>query len=205
MDRTLEFLRAIRYHLGRWVFPVIEPACILIENLRPQVRRHFEQAIKNLERHNLAGGLMNLNMVLSLKPDHFLARVYRGRIYLREKQFRLASEDFVQASEISAYRFSHYNVRREYLDTLHEGARSRKEELESAKRETLSPEEFESLLAMEDGDEAFLEDDAALFEEDLELTAKEKEKFQEMGPISGHEAAGTDWDKVIRQLTSRLN
>ncbi len=204
MERTLEFVRAVRFHLGRWVFPVVEPICILMENLRPQVRRHFEQAIKNLERHNLAGGLMNLNMVLSLKPDHFLARVYRGRIYLREKQFRLASEDFVQAGEISAYRFSHYNVRREYLDALHEGARHRKEEMESVNHETLSQEEFESLLEMDDADEMLQEEDVALFEEDLELTGDEREKFQDMGPITGTEADNTDWDKVIKQLTSRF-
>ena len=208
MDRTLEFLRAVRFHLGKWMFPVVEPVCILMENLRPEVRRHFEQAIRNLERHNLAGGLMNLNMVLSVKPDHFLARVYRGRIYLREKQFRLASDDFVQASEISPYRFAHYNVRREYLDAMHENPSTRKQEPESAhreNRETLSQDEFESLLEMDEADDSLLEEEVTLIEEDLELTEDEKEKFQEMGPITGKEAANTDWDKVIRQLTSRFN
>lgn len=205
MHRTLEFLRAVRFHLGKWVFPVVEPVCILVENLRPEVRRHFEQAIRNLERHNLSGGLMNLNMVLSVKPDHFLARVYRGRIYLREKQFRLASDDFVQASEISPYRFAHYNVRREYLDAMHESNPPHKKETGAPSREALTQDEFESLLEMEEGEETFLEEEVTLIEEDLELTEDEKEKFQEMGPITGKEAANTDWDKVIRQLTSRFN
>lgn len=206
MDRTLEFLRAVRFHLGKWVFPVVEPICILLENLRPDVRRHFEQAIKNLERHNLAGGLMNLNMVLSVKPDHFLARVYRGRIYLREKQFRLASDDFVQASEISPYRFAHYNVRREYLDAIHENSPVPKREPGAANREAASHDEFESVFELEEAEESFMDEEVSLAEEeDLELTEGEKEKFQEMGPITDKETAATDWDKVIKQLTSRFN
>ena len=66
-------------------------------------------------------GLLNLNMVLSLRPDHFMARVYRGRIFLKENQFRLASVDFIRANKISPYRFTQYGLYSEYLKSINEG------------------------------------------------------------------------------------
>ena len=54
-------------------------------------------------------------MVLSLNPRHFLARVIRGRIYIKEGQYRLASEDYLEANKISQYRFIHYDLYREYF------------------------------------------------------------------------------------------
>ena len=182
---------------------MMEPLYILVENLRPEVRRHFEQAIRSLEKHNIASGLMNLNMVLSLKPNHFLARVYRGRIYLRENQFRLASDDFVLANDINGYRFTHYNIHQEYLDAVHEGAQRCKEDMDGIDT-IVCQEEFDSLLEGKGGYE--LEDDELfLLEEDLELTDEEKEKFEEMGPITNQETSRTNLDALIKQLTSRLS
>ena len=57
-------------------------------------------------------------MVLSLKPNHFLARVFRGRIYVQEGQYRLASEDYLEANRISQYRFIHYDLYREYFKSV---------------------------------------------------------------------------------------
>ena len=38
--------------------------------------------------------------------------------------------------------------------------------------------------------------------EDMDLTGEEIFKFQNMGPITGEELGQTDWDSVIRKLTS---
>ncbi len=201
MNWIVECFQGIRYHFGRLFFPVMEPVYILAENLRPEVRRHFEQAVRNLEKHNISGGLMNLNMVLSLKPNHFLARVYRGRIYLRENQFRLASDDFVLANDINEYRFTHYNIHQEYLDAVHEGARRCKEDMDDMDT-AVCQDELDSLLEV-DGECILDDDELFLLEEDLELTDEEREKFQEMGPIGSNET--TDVDDLIKQLTTRSN
>ena len=63
-----------------------------------------------------------MNRVLSLHPNHFLAHVYRGRIFLRHKQYQMASDDLVQANRISPFRFTHYRLYREYLDAIGEGS-----------------------------------------------------------------------------------
>ena len=121
MGQLRQKLHWMRYQVGRLFFPVVEPLFILRENLRTAVRRHFDQAIKHIENKSFVVAQLNLNRVLSLYPKHFLARVYRGRIYLRQKQYRQASEDLLQANRISPFRLTHYRLYREYLASIGEG------------------------------------------------------------------------------------
>ncbi|NIR53495.1 MAG: hypothetical protein GWM98_01945, partial [Nitrospinaceae bacterium] len=118
MRKLRQWYYLFRYGVGKMFFPLMEPFFILRENLRSTIRRHFDQAIKSIENKKLGVALLNLNMVLSHHPDHFLARVYRSRIYVRQNQYHLASEDLVQANRISPYRFTHYRLYREFLESV---------------------------------------------------------------------------------------
>ena len=69
-----------QFKLGEFIFPMFDPMLRFIENKDPEVRRHFIQALSSLKEKKQAIALLNLNMVLSLKPRHFLARVFRCRI-----------------------------------------------------------------------------------------------------------------------------
>ncbi len=211
--KARNWVRRVRFRLGRLFFPLLEPLFILWENLRPEVRRHFDQAIRSLEQKNIAVSLLNLNMVLSLRPDHFLARVYRGRIYLRENQFRLASDDFLQANKISPYRFTHYGLYHEYLNSVTEGMGSTGNACANRFNQSLQ----NPTLAMDSGLEGALSDLPEQLESSseidcylenempvdaIDLTREEIFKFQNMGPITGKEIEETDWESVIRKLTS---
>ena len=66
-------------------------------------------------------------MVLSLKPNHFLARVFRGRIYVKEGQYSLASEDYLEANRTSQYRFIHYDLYQEYFKSVNNEFRGKGE------------------------------------------------------------------------------
>ena len=214
MTRLRQWYKTTRFKLGKLCFPALEPLCILKENLQPEVRKHFDQAIKSIEKCNIPVGLLNLNMVLSLSPNHFLARVYRGRIYLRESQFRLASDDFIQANRISSYRFTHYNLYREYLVSVNHTPPETEE----------VPQDFEELFKglvqapelptrdheAEDSsgpadpfqDDNFQDEDLISLMEDLELTWEERERFGDMGPITGEEVDDTNWDLLLKKLKS---
>lgn len=214
MTRFRQWYKTTRFKLGKFCFPAVEPLCILKENLRPEVRKHFDQAIKCIEKRNIPVGLLNLNMVLSLSPNHFLARVYRGRIYLRESQFRLASDDFIQANRISSYRFTHYNLYREYLVSVNHSNPAMENmtpdfeelfkglvqapNLRVRDQETDEPGESADLFQ----DESFLDEDLISLMEDLELTWEERERFGDMGPITGKEVDNTNWDLLIKKLRS---
>ena len=63
------------FKLGKLIFPVLEPILRFIENKDPEVCQHFNQAIFSTNEKKQAIALLNLNMVLSLNPRHFLARV----------------------------------------------------------------------------------------------------------------------------------
>ena len=212
MNRLKQYFYFVRYGIGKLFFPVLEPLFILRENLGTMVRRHFDQAIKHIENKNLAVAQLNLNMVLSLYPKHFLARVYRGRIYLRQKQYRLASEDLLQANRISPFRFTHYRLYREYLESIGEGTQFGEgrppaywmgrlkglDQLTDAKG-------YDPMDALEahSGSE-----DSADFEEQLmvlqdpDLTPSDRDKFGDMGPVASREVENADWDHVLKKLTS---
>jgi len=198
------------FKMGETIFPLFEPILKLAENKNPEVRRHFNQALLSLKKSKQAIALLNLNMVLSLKPNHFLARVFRGRIYVKEGQYRLASEDYLEANRISQYRFIHYDLYREYFksvnnefgkqsgpilknfnevfDSLHLNPGARDWEPDTG-------QEFQENLSLTETD------DVVSFH-DLALTPEEKEKFEVLGPISQQEVEEIDWDLLMDDLNS---
>ena len=118
MEKNSNFFNLVCFKIGESIFPIFEPILKLAENRNPEVRRHFNQALISLNEKKQAFALLNLNMVLSLKPNHFLARIFRGRIYIKEGQYRLASEDYLEANRISQYRFIHYDLYQEYFKSV---------------------------------------------------------------------------------------
>lgn len=213
LAKTRTGLSKARFQMGKLLFPLMEPLFILRENLRPEVRRHFDQAIKSLEKDNVAVSLLNLNMVLSLRPRHFLARVYRGRIYLRENQFRLASDDFIQANKISAYRFSHYGLYQEYTNWVNEGmgtlgssmVHSFHQAFKMPEKVSDTVQEWDSQDMAEQPEmsgeiDSYLEEDLPMVGGSPGLTLEEKHRFDTMGPITGQEVDQTDWDSLLKKL-----
>lgn len=213
MNRLKQGFYFVRYSIGKLFFPILEPLFILRENLSTTVRRHFDQAIKHIENKNFAVAQLNLNMVLSLNPRHFLARVYRGRIYLRQKQYRLASEDLLQANRISSFRFTHYRLYREYLESIGEGTQfgeGRPPAHWMSRLQGLNPapdnnghegmEGVDSQPVFEDSMD--IEEEQLMVLQDLDLTQNDREKFEGMGPIASHEVENADWDHVLKKLTS---
>lgn len=213
MATTVEKLRA---RMGKLLFPVLEPVLIALENIRPDVRRHFDQALKSLGNKNMPVGLLNLNMVLSLRPNHFLARVYRGRIFLKEKQFRLASVDFIRANKISPYRFTHYGLYSEYLKSINEEvgqlgnsvADNFSRVFDALRKHTdIIPRESEK-EENEDYSETAPPLPVVLEEDQLapgiyrDQTPEEIGRFGDLGPITHEEIEETDWETVIKRLAS---
>jgi tetratricopeptide (TPR) repeat protein len=196
--------------MGKTIFRLFEPMLKLFENKDPEVRKHFNQALLSLRKSKQAIALLNLNMVLSLKPNHFLARVFRGRIYVKEGQYRLASEDYLKANRISQYRFIHYDLYREYFKSVNnefgiqggQPLNSFDDFFDSIHLiqgckdiETLAGQEFQGNLSL-------TETDDVVFYQDLALTPEEKEKFETLGPISQEEMEETDWDLFMDDLNS---
>ena len=213
MTKLKQSFHYVRYSVGKLFFPVLEPLFILRENLNTAIRRHFDQAIKHIENKNFAVAQLNLNMVLSLYPKHFLARVYRGRIYLQQKQYRLASEDLLQANRISPFRFTHYRLYREYLESIGEGTqlgegRPPAHWMGRLKGLNQTPDikgcdgtdasDLQSVFE----DSSDLEEEQLMVIQDPDLTRSEREKFGDMGPITPREAENADWDHVLKKLTS---
>ena len=125
MKKISHFFNLLCFKIGERVFPIFEPILKLAENKNPEVRRHFNQVLTSLDQRKQTLALLNLNMVLSLKPNHFLARVFRGRIYIKEGQYRLASEDYLEANRISKYRFIHYDLYQEYFKSVNNECRGK--------------------------------------------------------------------------------
>ncbi|MEE3253436.1 MAG: hypothetical protein VX227_04100 [Nitrospinota bacterium] len=192
------------------LFYVFEPFLRVVENRDSEVRRHFNQALLNLKNSKQAIALLNLNMVVSLKPNHFLARVFRGRIYLREGQYRLASEDYLEANRISHYRFIHYDLYREYFKSVNNefGVASDPilqnfNEVFDSLNSTSNPQYWESNKGREFKEKlSLIEADKSGSPLDFSLTVEEKEKFRILGPISQQEVEETDWDSFMDELNS---
>ena len=200
--------------MGESAFPIFEPILQLIENKNPEVRKYFKQAFINLNQRKQSFALLNLNMVLNLKPNHFLARVFRGRIYVKEGQYRLASKDYLEANRISQYRFTHYDLYQEYFKAVNSEFRENDgiivqkfddvfdtidfiSNKKGLKFEIIH--EFEhNWPAIETG--GVLPQDSVLTLEDL--TSEEKGKFQTLGPISQKEIEENDWDLLMDDLKS---
>lgn len=210
-------INLVQYSIGEFLFPFLEPIFRAIENSRKEVRNNFIQAIKNIEKNNLPVALLNLNAVLNLRPKHFLARVYRGRIYIQLSQFQRASDDYVCADQASHYRFIHYDLYREYLKSINKeieksGAsiiqnftqafevlrRAHEKFIRKEKGGDKPEASKKSFLSQYDDD---MENDLTLFEEEG-LSEEEMARFQKMGPISQEEIEKTNWEKVIKQIIS---
>jgi hypothetical protein len=213
MTKLKQSFHFVQYSIGRLFFPVLEPLFILRENLNTTVRRHCDQAIKHIENKNFVVAQLHLNMVLSLFPRHFLARVYRGRIYLRQKQYRLASEDLLQANRISPFRFTHYQLYREYLESIGESTQFAEGRPPAhwmgrlkGLRQTPDIEGYDGMDASDAqsalDDSTGLEEEQLMVIQDPDLTQSESEKFGDMGPISSREVESADWDHVLKKLTS---
>lgn len=216
LKRFYNVLLWIRFQIGEFFFPLMEPLFRTIENRDPETKKHFLQALQSLEKQKVAITLLNLNMVLSLNPKHFPARVYRGRIYAREGRTRLASEDYLQANRISRYRFTHYSLYSEYFQFVNkefgelgssivknfnqvfEALKNNQDKLGRKGEIDESTEAFENFSSV-DGD---LDEDVFLNSDDEVLTEEEHEKFKSLGPITQKEIDETNWDKLISKLKS---
>ncbi|GJL79376.1 MAG: hypothetical protein NPINA01_23650 [Nitrospinaceae bacterium] len=193
---------------------MFEPIFRIKENWNPEVKKHFHQALQNLEENRVTVALLNLNMVLSIKPCHFLARVYRGRIYLQENRYRLASEDYLSANEISSYRFLHYQLSQEYFASANNefgqlGASINKnfdqifEVLRNHQGRAADKGKMDETQKPLEPHTDFDEPNSEMrFEDDSILDDPENQKFKEMGPITKKEIERIDWEKLIKELTS---
>jgi tetratricopeptide (TPR) repeat protein len=210
VKKNSDLINFLCFKMGETIFPLYEPMLKLFENKDPEVRRHFNHALLSLKKSKQAIALLNLNMVLCLKPNHFLAHIFRGRIYVKEGQYRLASEDYLEAIRISRYRFIHYDLYREYFKFVNnEFGRQGGQALNSFDDvfdsmhliqgckylETEVGQEFQGNLSL-------TETDDIVSYQDLALTSEEKEKFETLGPISQEEMEETDWDLIMDDLNS---
>ena len=200
-----------QFKFGGLMFPIFEPMLRFFENKNPGVRRHFNQALVSMNEKKQAIALLNLNMVLSLNPRHFLARVFRGRIYIKEGQYRLASEDYFEANNISQYRFIHYDLYREYFRSVNKEFRgvggtiikNFDQVFETLQLQDRGPkdekfdmgQEVQERLAMI---EAGFKEDVSF--QEFVLSPDEVEKFTVMGPITQEEIEKTDWDQLADDL-----
>lgn len=213
-QKTSTFLKSIRFQIGDFFFPLLEPIFRVWENWDSEVSKHFQQAIQNLEGNRTTVALLNLNMILNIEPRHFLARVYRGKLYLNEGRYRLASEDYLQANKISPYRFLHYNLNEEYFAAVKKefgdmGASITKnfdQIFEVLRQAQGSPKEKSEVDDSPEVLENLPDYDSLEFDMDLgdteSLEGFDNQKFKEMGPITKKEIAMTDWDQLIKELTS---
>jgi tetratricopeptide (TPR) repeat protein len=201
-----------KFNFGEFMFQMLEPMLRFFENKDPEGRRHFNQALVSINENKQAIALLNLNMVLSLNPRHFLARIFRGRIYIKEGQYRLASEDYLEANNISQYRFIHYDLYREYFRSINkefEGVsgtiiKNFDQVFETLQLQDSSPkggkfdmgqEVKERLANIEASSE-----EGVIFQSFV-LSPDEVEKFTVMGPITQEEIEETDWDQLADDLT----
>ena len=213
MGHTLNYLRL---QLGKLAFLLIEPIFQFWENRDSDVRVHLHQGLICLDRGETAVALLNLNMVLSLKQNHFLALVKRGQLYLKEGQCQLAAHDFLKASRVSTYRFSHHGLNNEYIRLLKKGVndldaptvRNFSEILDPLNELNGGSEELESYDVAFPGERPMVEqrrednrEHTPIFKR---LTSDEldREKFDKLGPITQQELDNTDWNQLTQNFTS---
>jgi hypothetical protein len=213
-EKTKPFLSRVKFKVGELFFPVLEPIFRVRENWDSEVKKHFHQAIQNLEESRTTVALLNLNMVLSMQPRHFLARVYRGKIYLNDGRCRLASEDYLQANKISQYRFLHYRLTPEYFDSVKKEfgemgvsiTKNFDQIFEVLRQSRGNPKEMSEVDESQEVLEQLPNFENLEFDMDLTdagtLEGPENQKFKEMGPITKQEISMTDWDKLIKELSS---
>lgn len=205
----------VQFKTGELFFPIFEPFLRMFDDKNPEIRNRLDQAVQNLENKNIEAALADLNMVLNLRPNHFLARVYRGRIYIRAHRYRLAVEDYIQAHKISRYRFIHYDLYNEYFASMNHGIGRLSSSIiqnfnqafeilrygkESSPKAPSLPR-LDSNLNPEDSPELMTggpKDDKPWV-----FTEKERAKFLELNPITEQEIRKTDWDQLSKDLSSK--
>jgi hypothetical protein len=200
-----------QFKFGELMFPIFEPMLRFFENKDPGVRRHFNQALVSMNEKKQAIALLNLNMVLSLNPRHFLARVFRGRIYIKEGQYRLASEDYMEANNISQYRFVHYNLYWEHFKSVNKEfggvggtiIKNFDQVFEILQLQDSGPKDGKFDMGKEVKEKLSMIE--AGFKEEVSfqefvLSPDEVEKFTVMGPITQEEIEETDWDQLADDL-----
>ncbi len=201
-------LNWVQFKLGEFLFPILELIFRWIDNRDEEVKKHFQQAKLSLEKKRVSIAILNLNMVLSIKPSHFLSLVFRGKIYLREKRFNLAEADFFKAYKINPYRFIHYGLYNDYNSCLNLGRQKSQSQDFSKAIDFFNQQTFENNNEFNElsEDEEFVSEpteNSLLDYEECDFTKKEKSKFSEMGPITQEEVQKTDWDKLSRTLISK--
>tara|TARA_B100000315_G_scaffold31232_1_gene26447 strand:- start:389 stop:1069 length:681 start_codon:yes stop_codon:yes gene_type:complete len=213
-------LDRVQFKVGELFFPALELVFQWWENRDADVRRHFYQALQCRDSKQTAIALLNLNMVLSLKPDHFQALVHRGRFYLKEGWCQLASEDFMKSNQISPYRFAHHDLYREYhqsvnkdskdvgslvvnnftdaLEVLHKTADIYPvRELKSAA--PIPPPPMDRSTVEQEVEESEVK--PVSFKKFPFNTRREREQFKKLGPVTQQEIEATDWDQLVEDLT----
>jgi len=213
LEKVGHGINFIQFKVGEFFFPVLEPFFRLMENKNPEIRRRIGQAEANLENNSLDRALLNLNTVLRFRPNHFLARVYRGRIYIHKRQYRLATEDYIQANQISRYRFIHYDLYREYFSSLNKGVGHFSAPISQNFNQAFDimqenlPNEPETRLGSELDpqipSEPMNEMEENLTENDPAFSKEEWQKFRNLNPITQKEIQKTDWEKLIKDLSSK--
>jgi len=113
----------------------------------------------------------------------------------------------LQANRISPFRFSHYQLYHEYLESIGEGTqfgegRPPAHWMGRLKGLSQTPD-----IKGNDGVDSLentvdLEEEQLMVIQDPDLTQNEREKFGDMGPISSCELENADWDHVLKKLTS---
>ena len=210
-------LNYLRLQLGKLVFYLFEPIFQCWENRDSDIRVHLHQGLIYLDKGETAVALLNLNMVLSLKPNHFLALASRGRLFLKEGRSQLAAQDLLKANQVSAYRFSHYGLSSEYLRSLNKGVNNLgvpivsnftdmlefQSKLHDVPKE-LGSSDVNSLSKERSTEEQGREESKEHLPAFKRLTFSEldHEKFDKLGSITQQEIDNTDWDQLIEDFTS---
>ncbi len=201
-------LNWVQFKFGEFLFPILELVFRWTDNRDVEVKKHFQQAQLSLEKKRVSIAILNLNMVLSIKPSHFLSLVFRGKIYLREKRFKLAESDFFKAYKINPYRFIHYGLYNDYNSCVSLGQQKPQDQDFSKaidffnQHTTKTNNEFSEISEDEEFIPELIEN-TGLDSEECDFTKKEKSKFSEMGPITQEEVQETDWDKLSKTLISK--
>tara|TARA_B100000686_G_scaffold254581_1_gene265860 strand:- start:1891 stop:2646 length:756 start_codon:yes stop_codon:yes gene_type:complete len=215
LKKSSHYINLIQFRIGELLFPFLEPFLRILENRNPEVRKHFRHALKSLENKSFNVALINLNMVLSLFPSHFLARVYRARLCVCEKRYRLAIEDYLVASQTSRFRFIHYDLYWEYFSAINGGEDSINspimknfdqayEMMRLDKDRMAIFSEQEKLAYLYQDDEESIENyEDALFMDDLVFSEEERSGFSKLGPITIKEIEKTDWEVLCKELSSK--
>ena len=198
-------LNWVQFKFGEFLFPILELIFRWTDNRDEEVKKHFQQAQLSLEKKRVSIAILNLNMILSIKPFHFLSLVFRGKIYLREKRFKLAEADFFKAYKINPYRFIHYGLYNDYNSCVSLGRQKPQSQDFSKAIDFFNQQTTKTNIDFSEDEEFILEPIENSFpgSEEYEFTQKEKSKFSEMGPITQEEVQETDWDKLSKTLISK--